>query len=325
MDEKLKNLIIENPNRPTSGYIGYIYVFYNTINHKIYVGKTTELYLLRFNEHKYNAFTKNAITYLYNSLRKYGWDAFERYVIFQTEELENKIEVDKIILEKEIYYINFFNSNNPQFGYNMTEGGDGICGFKFSEESKKKISESHKGEKHWNYGNLNNKASDVILQFDLDFNFIKEWPSMNEIARQLNCNANNISRCCANKSNTYLSFIWVKKEDYYDGYLQKYKSRAKCKSNDKCVIQYDFLGNFVNKYISCSEAARQLELKSPSSINKAATGSLPHAHTYIWIYEQDFTEELLKEKLEAVKTARFYNKIVNNLKNEYNNSEENQQ
>ena len=61
----------------------------------------------------------------------------------------------------------------------------------------------HSGENHWNYGNLNNKTSDIILQFDLDFNFIKEWPSMREIERELGYSTSNISRCCSNKIDTY--------------------------------------------------------------------------------------------------------------------------
>jgi group I intron endonuclease len=308
--EELKKLIIENPKKPTKGYIGYIYVFYNTINNKLYIGKTTELYTLRFNEHKYNAFTKNIVTYFYNALRKYGWDSFERYVIYQTEELEDKIEIDKIVLEKERYYINLFRSDMSEFGYNMTKGGDGICGYKHSKEVKHKMSEDRKGENHWNYGNLNNPTSSIILQFDLDFNFIKEWPSMSEVERELGYKANNISRCCSNKIDSYKSSIWVKKEDYYEGYLQKYKSRAKCKSNDKAVLQYDFLGNFIAEYISCAEAGRALGKKNISS---AASGKDPQAHSYIWIYKEDFSEELLKDKLEKVKSCRFYKKIIADL------------
>ena len=310
MTETLKNLIISNPNKPTNGYIGYIYIFYNTINDKIYVGKTTELYLLRFNEHKYNAFTKNTVTYFYNALRKYGWESFEKYVIYQTEELDNKIEIDKIILEKEKFYINLFRSDSSKFGYNMTKGGDGICGYKHSEEIKHKMSEDRKGENHWNYGNLNNKTSDSILQFDLDFNFIKEWPSMSEIERELGYKVSNISRCCANKIDSYKSSVWVKKEDYFEGYLQKYKSRAKCKSNDKAVLQYDFLGNFISEYISCAEAGRAIGKRNISS---AASGNDPQAHGFIWIYKEEFTEDILKDKLEKVKSCRFYKKIISSL------------
>ena len=225
MIENLKNLIIENPTKASNGVIGYIYVFSNKVNGKIYVGKTTELYSLRWNEHKYCAFTACKITYFYNALRKYSWDCFDRFVIFQTEELESKEDVDKILLEKEKEFIKLFNSNDVQFGYNLTLGGDGISGYTFSEESKLKMSESRQGENHWNYGNRNGSTSKAVLQFDLDFNFVAEWPSINEAARVLSIKPNNISRCCSNKLVTYKDSIWVKKSDYYIGYLEKYKDR----------------------------------------------------------------------------------------------------
>lgn len=310
MIDKLQKLIIENPKKAKKDwFIGTIYVFYNKVNNKIYVGKTTEKFTSRFNEHRYNAFTKNTINYFYNALRKHGWDNFERYIIFQTDELNDKLFVDKIILEKETYFIEYFNSSNPEFGYNMTEGGDGICGYHHTEETKLKMSEDRKGEGHWNYGKFNS-AGQEVLQFDLDFNFIKEWPSAAEVERCEGYKASNISRCCSNDINTYKSYIWVKKSEYYEGYLQEHKSRAKCKSNDKSVLQYDFLGNFINKYISCAEACRNI---GKTNISSAAAGTDPQAHGFIWIYEDDFSEELLKSKLERVKKCRFYNKIIKEL------------
>jgi hypothetical protein len=41
--------------------------------------------------------------------------------------------------------IKFHNTRNPNFGYNVTEGGDGISGFSMSEATKQKISDSKKG------------------------------------------------------------------------------------------------------------------------------------------------------------------------------------
>lgn len=100
-------------------------------------------------------------------------------------------------MEKETFYINLFRSDSSEFGYNLTSGGDGISGYKHTEETKRKLSESHSGEAHWKFGKTN-VGGEAILQFDLDFNFIKEWPSMSEISRELGCKANNISKCCAN-------------------------------------------------------------------------------------------------------------------------------
>ena len=36
------------------------------------------------------------------------------------------------------------------------------------------MSKARSGENHWHYGKLNDYNSKKVLQFDLDFNFIKE-------------------------------------------------------------------------------------------------------------------------------------------------------
>lgn len=162
MNEELKNLIIEHPNISDKGFIGYVYVFINNINQKIYIGKTIELYSKRWNEHKYNAFTKNLNNYFYKALRKYSWDSFSRYVIFQSEESLDKDFINSIICAKEMELIFKFKSNNPKFGYNLTDGGEGIVGFHHSEETRKKLSESHSKEKHWNYGKTNSAGISIM-------------------------------------------------------------------------------------------------------------------------------------------------------------------
>lgn len=42
--------------------------------------------------------------------------------------------------------------NNTGILRNMTDGGEGICGFRHSEESKQKNRESNTGSNHWSYG-----------------------------------------------------------------------------------------------------------------------------------------------------------------------------
>ena len=47
-----------------------------------------------------------------------------------------------------------FDTNDPNRGYNLTDGGAGTPGLRIpkTEEAKKKISESLRGEKNWNFG-----------------------------------------------------------------------------------------------------------------------------------------------------------------------------
>lgn len=54
-------------------------------------------------------------------------------------------------------------------------------------------------------------ASTPILQYDLNGNFIREWPSAIEIQRELNVNSPNIIACCRGKQQTCGGFSWKHK------------------------------------------------------------------------------------------------------------------
>lgn len=54
----------------------------------------------------------------------------------------------------------------------------------------------------------NGKCSKTILQYDLYGNFICEWVSQQEIARQTGFNRGNISSCCLGKLNSANGYIW---------------------------------------------------------------------------------------------------------------------
>lgn len=102
--------------------IGRIYIIRNTINSKVYVGKTLKDINIRFREHIHNAYRKDEngdwlYKYkLYNAVRKHGADKF--YI-----ELIDEVDID-ILSKTEIEYIAYFNSYEE--GYNSTLGGDGV-------------------------------------------------------------------------------------------------------------------------------------------------------------------------------------------------------
>ena len=94
--------------------MSYIYKIVNDVNDKIYIGKTEFSIEKRFKEHCCDAFrNRNEKRPLYAAMRKYGIKNFHIELIEETNIPE----------EREVYWINFYNSYSK--GYNATKGGDG--------------------------------------------------------------------------------------------------------------------------------------------------------------------------------------------------------
>ena len=94
---------------------GYIYKIVNTLNTKVYVGQTTRTLAARWKEHLRNCTTKSKQTmHLYTAMNAYGKEHFSIELLDTAETLEE-------LNEKEIYWINFYDSLNN--GYNMKQGG----------------------------------------------------------------------------------------------------------------------------------------------------------------------------------------------------------
>lgn len=110
-----------------------IYLFENIINKKIYIGQAKDIH-----ERTYTHFFGNPELYFHKALKKYGEEGFNIYILEYTniEDLDNK----------EIFYIKKYNSNNPEFGYNMTAGGQGQSEHPISDEQKEKLAELQRKE-----------------------------------------------------------------------------------------------------------------------------------------------------------------------------------
>jgi group I intron endonuclease len=134
--------------------MGLVYRVTNTLNGKVYIGKTTVPLLRRWTQHVSSA-KKGVNSRLYNAIRKYGVKSFDMQVIDTTT---NSGELSR--LEQD--WIIRLNSRNPDIGYNITPGGDGAGagpdnpnygkpgpnrGRKFPPEFGEKISKAKKGNK----------------------------------------------------------------------------------------------------------------------------------------------------------------------------------
>ena len=61
-----------------------------------------------------------------------------------------------------------------------------------------------------NYGTRNEKFKKPVLQYDLNGNFIKEWPSATDVGKEAN---DNICKCLKGKQKSAYGYIWKYKED----------------------------------------------------------------------------------------------------------------
>lgn len=141
----------------------------------------------------------------YNNHLQRAWDLYGEEN-FDAAVLE-LCDIDRLD-DREIYYIDKYNSFKE--GYNQTVGGGGIRGVVFSEESKKKMRESHRDvsyEKH-------PQAKKIVL-----VNTGEIFDCINLAAEKYNIAHADISKCAKGKSRSAGSYnckrlVWA----YYDTY-----------------------------------------------------------------------------------------------------------
>lgn len=112
-----------------------IYKITNKINGKVYIGQSVDIEA-RFRKHRsapFNPTNNSYFGHFYSAIRKYSLDNFS----FEILEECTKAQLD----DREKYWIAYFDSYNPQKGYNETKGGQGTQGLrtKLTEEQVQKI------------------------------------------------------------------------------------------------------------------------------------------------------------------------------------------
>jgi group I intron endonuclease len=116
----------------------------------VYIGQTFD-FSQRRNQHLLEGRKKSPERPLYRSMQKHGVDNF----IFDIIEECN----DKVANEREIHWIAYYDSTNIEKGYNLAKGGQG-----HSDESRRKLSEALKGNKHCAGRTLSSESIEKLRQ-----------------------------------------------------------------------------------------------------------------------------------------------------------------
>ena len=209
--------------------MAYIYKITNTINGKMYIGKTEQTIEKRFQQHCSDS-QRDGINNrpLYKAMRKYGVEFFSIEEIEQTDQPE----------EREIFWIEFYGTFKN--GYNATLGGDGkkyidydlvVATYQELQNAKKTAEKLNiSDDSVFNILKLRNitpysSAEISIRQFgkitnmySLDGEFIQSFPSTNAAAEYMVQNGltgckkttikQHITEVCTGRRKTAAKFKW---------------------------------------------------------------------------------------------------------------------
>lgn len=117
-----------------------VYIITNKINGKIYVGSSVKVEQ-RWREHESDLrLNKHHSKHLQRAYEKYGISAFDFKILEEVSDSQK-------LLEREQHYLDTLTPYQRDVGYNNCRNAHNTLGFKHTEESKKKMSESRKGQK----------------------------------------------------------------------------------------------------------------------------------------------------------------------------------
>lgn len=245
-----------------------IYCIENLVNHKKYIGQSKNL-KKRLSDHLSELRNgKHFNDHLQYSWDKYGQENFNIYVICYC----NKEELD----EKEIYYIDFYNTMDKNFGYNKDSGGN-----KYktrNEEARNKM------RLYWKeHGGINDgllqatvKAKKPVIQYTKTGKIIAEFDSIMEASEATDINFKQISAVCNGVNKTANNYVFRFKGDDFN----KFGIRADIKTR-KRIIQYTIDRKFVNEYPSIHDAYKETGIDY-RNISAVCNGKRKSTNGYIW-------------------------------------------
>ncbi len=260
----------------------HIYKLTDLRNGKIYIGQ--------HNGKEKNYFTGGVLSR--RIIEKHGKEVFKREIV-----VEGDFNV-LLLNELEKHHIRLSASNLPEIGYNLTNGGDGVTGYIFTEEDRRRISERMSGEGNHMYG--------VHLTGEKNPMYGKTHTE--EAKRKIS--ENNKGNSAWNRGVKQPLSVKHKQSEtmkqlHASGKINQYGEKnpmyGKPAHNRKVILQYSLDGKYIAEYAASSEADKKTNSNGSSY---AARGTYTSVNGFIWVFKQDFTEELLQQKIDRYLQAK---------------------
>lgn len=240
-----------------------IYLIRNTLNNKVYIGKSINI-ASRMYSHK-RALRKNDSksenAHFINAWNKYGEDAFE-YIVLEYID-KNRIDFEEFSKERELFWINCYNSVDRNLGYNLRR--DSATNMMVHPETAHKLS-LRTGENNANFGNKwtegqKKKASEK-------FKKMFKSGELKPISKE------SIEKAHLNKLKN-----WEENPESKEKFIENL-SKAKTKYS---IYQYD---KVTKELINIWERVKDITLKNPNykvhNIYAVCSGEKPSIYGYIW-------------------------------------------
>jgi hypothetical protein len=208
-----------------------MYIIYkHNLNEKYYIGYSSLTMEERLHKHYLNALS-GIDTHFYRAIRKYGIDSIKSEILCECETQEQAIE-------KEKYYIEYYNTYKT--GYNMTTGGDGgnICKLLPKEKYEKYIEKLIKRTTLDRNPNFSGYSDEEIVNLAIEF-YIK------------NDNIFNIRKWQPYAKERGCPIMYSKNRFNGEGYVGLKKSMCKKLNLEK-----------INEYVKTEEHKLKLSIKS---------------------------------------------------------------
>lgn len=106
-------------------------------NNKVYVGLTSQSVEGRWNEGK--GYKHQRL--FFRAIQKYGWNNIEHIIFAENLTLDEACSLERDLILK-------YKSNNKNYGYNLTDGGEGTSGFHLNDEQLERHRQNSLGRKH---------------------------------------------------------------------------------------------------------------------------------------------------------------------------------